>query len=715
MKKYCLVAFAALFFVFSCTKELQSSDSSSFSQQNGNVYSFTFAAPAGDSKITLGDFVDSLSQYKMKWQLGDVLQVYEIGEGSTRTWKCATDSLTQINPDGSATFTFTIEAEKGTKLRLQQNNNMNDDKTYGTSILQYSQTYSGTGAANLVELRDYDMNYIDRELTLGTPASSGTTFRRTLAMVRIPFSSTVYKGWNVDKVLIARADSAQIAGQFGINGATSPEKSFIKINETNDASDFVEVKFSNPVTVSETEQNVFALTFPTYKYVAGQETPDVIYKVGFQISKDGQRKVLTAKFKTCLVSGKVTPLKFGTMVATDEDNDYYSQYKLGADLKIGDLVVNKKTYPTAALKQLSEIDYSVLNAGGLIFVDDKACGIRDLHTGLATNKTIASTKELVLIGRYNQSQKQSSLEVLEMRCCGDVAMLNLKLKAVLTGSSSSSLMHIFSKNSYDTKVTALRLQDCVVDGNICTNAVVGDRSGKTEKGTTTCSAPYSKICFDNCVVFLPVKDSTTGTAYPFYRHYEFFNILGGEDIERTLTLNNNEFIWKCSIKGDNATLINLKNDSDSVKHGSSPKLKFNVTNNNIINFSPSAVVRFKNDASFDAGSRFDRNVLFIKDNTLCTFSQAKIFYCSTSGKQLGSSKDNYVSALNCFKTDKKTKMTLSMYSSKVKDNNKLVSDPGINPFTTMNLSTGYVVVDAANTDISSRKAGATPKSFVAQE
>ena len=194
-----------------------------------------------------------------------------------------------------------------------------------------------------------------------------------------------------------------------------------------------------------------------------------------------------------ILAGLLLPL----IAAGANPDDLYSQYKSGTDILIGDLVVNKTTYPDAVLVAPAELTFELFAKGGLYFIDDKSGkGVADLAAApigkFSPVATISSP--LIVIGRYKIDGRQTEIKVSEMRTRGDVAFMNVKLTATQAAGESGSMFNMFAKSGGDHKCTSVRLQDCAVD-NVAARNFVNDVQNPE-------AAPYSKVVIENCVVQL---------------------------------------------------------------------------------------------------------------------------------------------------------------------------------------------------------------------
>ncbi len=199
------------------------------------------------------------------------------------------------------------------------------------------------------------------------------------------------------------------------------------------------------------------------------------------------------------------------MAAGAAPQDLYSQYKAGKDIMIGDLAVNKSTFPDAQLVAPEALTFAGhIAKGGLYFIDDKTgTGVADLASNAIAKNSPAGMADtpLIIIGRYKMDGKQTELKVSEMRTRGDVAFMNVKLTASQAAGESSSMFNMFAKNSSDPNSTAIRLQDCTVDNTDARNFILDMQSAEC--------TPYSKVMIDNCVIRL--ADSKGNYVVALYR------------------------------------------------------------------------------------------------------------------------------------------------------------------------------------------------------
>lgn len=167
-----------------------------------------------------------------------------------------------------------------------------------------------------------------------------------------------------------------------------------------------------------------------------------------------------------------------------EEIDYYTMYNNGEDIQIGDLIVNKSTYGNAVLVEPSSLTYSPLQAGGVVFLDDKT-GASVNPGSVAANATkglATGSKELILIGRYGNIGKQTEIKVPEWRVNkSDVTIFNVALSCM------GGTAEMFGMDSGSTTTPAVRIVNCFIDQGtptssstnisifLCTNTCTGNK------------------------------------------------------------------------------------------------------------------------------------------------------------------------------------------------------------------------------------------------
>ena len=180
-----------------------------------------------------------------------------------------------------------------------------------------------------------------------------------------------------------------------------------------------------------------------------------------------------------------------TLVDEPEEmqDDYYAMWNAGQDVVFGDLVISKTNYPEAQLLAPSELSYTKLSKGGLIFINDKE-GTTASLTDYSSTKEIAVNADLVLVGRYEGVHPK--VEVCELRAnANDAIFVNMHLKTFSTATSS------FAKNSGATEFTDLKFYDSFFEP---TKQAIFQLNGNT-----VC---FKNIVFENSVVKLVSASDT---------------------------------------------------------------------------------------------------------------------------------------------------------------------------------------------------------------
>jgi len=173
-----------------------------------------------------------------------------------------------------------------------------------------------------------------------------------------------------------------------------------------------------------------------------------------------------------------------------DEIDYLGLYNAGEDITIGDLVVNKTTYGDATVVAPSSLTYSILQAGGVVIIDDKAGtvvapdGITSGTKGISTG-----TKELIVIGRWGNIGKQTEIKVSEWRFNkNDATFFNVKL------AFSGTTQQMFAMDSGVKLTPSIRMVNCFIDHS-----------------TATCSNT-------NIAMFLCTNTCTSGKGYGYFKN-----------------------------------------------------------------------------------------------------------------------------------------------------------------------------------------------------
>jgi len=625
MKKIFL-AFLGLAAVLACNKEQTGIDTPAPVRQ-GTTYSIELSAPDGgeDTKITLGDYDGT--KYTMKWLVGDVLQMYNANDNNNKIYLGTTDPLTADDiKDGKAMFKFTTTEPAGTKIKFNLNSNLDASNSYGKSTLPVNQVQNGLGTAN-TDITPYDYTFYSGTITLGTTTSVTTAMQRPLSIVKIPFWSTEYAGWKVEKITLSRKDLGQVAGSYTTNSATTSEKSFVNFTISSNYP-VISLTFNNEVTVAADEasaQPAFIQAFPTAKY-SGTTPAAVPYVVMIQISKDGARKYFARQFTAVLESGIVKNFQMGLLEATDSKyqvREYSKVWERGCDMVFAGETINRNTegYTSMTKVAAADLTYTTMNTGGLIFATDSAASTIDLASGYEKMRPIASNKPLTLIGDRIYDGAQTTLNVVEMRTYGDVLMANFKF-VPSNDTESTASQYLFCKQGSDTKSTKLKLADCQIDATPLALSAIGDGNG----------AVYSEFILDNCIVKIKAGKN-------------FYRILKTDDVtERSLELNNNVFYWDAPTSASTSNIISFNPSGTAF---TAANMSISMSCNTIDNCFPSAIVYCNTGANVTLKDiNVDKALVYAHDQRTLQFSTGK-FLVFKDGK-LGTCKNSYMAANNCY-------------------------------------------------------------------
>ena len=348
-----------------------------------------------------------------------------------------------------------------------------------------------------------------------------------------------------------------------------------------------------------------------------------------------------------------------------ESNDNYILYKMGRDIMIGDLKVNIADYPDAELLKPSQITLALLQAGGLIFIDDEeGTDVMDLSTGNAYETCPkVSSGGLVLIGRYKTAGNQTELKFKQWRTAADIAIMNFKLTCCNTTAGNQ----LFAKSSDDKLQTDLRLSDCSIDMTMAKYLI--------EDLVAATSAPYSHITVDNCVV--KMSDNIKETSLYRYRNVT--------ELQENISITNN-VVYIPSLKDCESHLFRIYSDY------AAPGMTVTIANNTIINIhGNTGIIRRGNSL---AGMTVSAN-LVVTDNTtndpvIMTANNRNVFFLKNTGTP--SAGNNFLTTINW------TGAENTINKSKMQSLTKTVTDKDeqtVNPFTSLNYTTGYFPIDAS--------------------
>lgn len=171
---------------------------------------------------------------------------------------------------------------------------------------------------------------------------------------------------------------------------------------------------------------------------------------------------------------------------------YSDIYEAGNDIKIGNLVINKTTFPNAKVVDIASINNKTFTDGGLVFLDGEG------NYTMTTSPSIHTS--LILIGNDPEKQptivcKGNSAYYFAVRgedC--DYVFKNLNID----GSSNNYIFSNTDNANASGKIKNLTLEDCtiVTNGNVI------------QDGNTTNS--MQNVTVRNCVIRM--SDTTTGKA-----------------------------------------------------------------------------------------------------------------------------------------------------------------------------------------------------------
>lgn len=251
----------------------------------------------------------------------------------------------------------------------------------------------------------------------------------------------------------------------------------------------------------------------------------------------------------------------GTTAAEPVDpNDYYQRYLEGETITIGTLSINLETHPSAELftaENISELTGTRLQTGGLIFIDNSEPLSFTIE---GTSANLGRTEPLVLVGRY-KNREQATLSVTEMRCNGNVAVMNLHLIGTTANTFVSTNAQTVGANPN------LTLVDCTLD---VTRNLIYDNN--------------ADWCFFDILIDNSMIKFANGASNPSI--YSITTTVKSSYSMNSIKLTNNVFYAESSMQG---YLVNV---GDSKTAYPSEKLQIEVTGNTIYNiYQPNILVR----------------------------------------------------------------------------------------------------------------------------
>lgn len=677
MKKILSFVMLAATLAVSCQKENMGNPSSELRTVTVQAV-HEFGVP---SKVTIGDVKGNVCP--VLWQTGDEIKMINYVSGTSNYQKEVGRGTVAASDNGASVATVAVTVDETveigeTTVKFLLGNN----QTFGKPKVPAVQTQAGLGAEN-TNFFDYTYAYTVQNPTVR--ANTSFTLAHPFAYVKIPLKSSAYKGYSLKSVTLTNTEASTDeagypAGQITNVNHAKPVFSIPAEDETKrdnllqgyvsgTTSSDVMVTYTGNVTVSDESQDAWIVSLPT---AIKTDMPEPTrYNVTVEMEKDGKVVTALVRFKTILYPSAVNELNVGEIVEADvtdvEDmsTDFYAQYNAGKDIVIGDLTVNKTNYPAGVLKTPSEIDVNLLKAGGLIFIDDKDGAVVNLAAmtdGTSANTTIANTGELILIGRYKASGKQTEIKMNEMRTPKDLSVLNLRLTATYAN-NKTSMNQLFAKNS-DNAASALRLCDCNIDATLA-QRVIFDKQG-------TASA-YSNIHVENCVVKLNMTKTTS---------LYWLNI-AENSTSATLTIKNN-VIYRSSLVNQYAQVVFAKDIAY-------PGLTMDIHDNTFLNIHGQyGTIRYSSLADLNVSGNLAVNDATNNETLTGNYQYARFVF---GGTQIFDSEGgNYLTTIGWTETSSIKKFESPALNAASSD---VFTDPQTNPFSAMNYTTGYFPVNAS--------------------
>lgn len=685
MKKTILILAAALAVIASCQKAETDNTAPALTK----ITVVADNSLDADTKVTVGDAVDGACP--VLWQAGDRVALLDRTE-SSRPVLATVEIPSEYDGSNSASLTFEADLSgKPTNTQLglmlcREGFGYNDNK-----VLPADQVQKSTGAEN-ISFMDYTYAFTSAISVFNTNGTMKETLafsmKHPFAYVKIPFSSSKYAGYKLTSVTLSTtAENVWLAGGVSINGSLDADKAITKMVSNEESSQSVKLTFTDDVIITTESQEAYMVVLPTA--ISNNEASPAVYTVAFEMEKAGAVLTAEVKFNTVLRASAVNVLKVGEIlesdVTTSKDisNDFFEQYLAGHDIRIGDLVVNNENYPEYSLKKPSEITLDLLKAGGLIFIDDVNGDSEVDLTTTNSYETCPSTTSggLVLIGRYKVAGKQTTLKLKQWRTAADVAFANVKIESVTSGD------YLFAKNSNDTKVTSLRFQDCNIDC-VAHAQCIRDKQAAG-------SSHYSVISFDNCVV--KMSDYKANAALILQR-----NKYDPDQVESQTFSVTNSVVYIPSLSNYDSQLIKFYWDnSATASQCNAPNTTLNISNNTILNIHGNTGIIRRNA---ELGTSVIAANLVVADNNnnspvITTQNNRNIFFVKNTTTQ--SSGNNYLTVIN-YTGDNNTIKCFVPSNPGVTEAFKPASTDvvvtektDLNPFTSLNYTTGYFHVDAS--------------------
>ena len=675
MKKTIFMFAAALAAMVSCQKAENESVSP-------NLTKITVVAEnsLGDpeTKVTVGE-QDANGKCPVLWQEGDRVCLIDRTANLDRNILAETRIPAEYNNCKSANLTFEVDFTKYPNTKTLGLMICREGFSYNaTKELPQDQVQKGLGAEKTNFMKSmYGYTRVTRtcrDNNNNIISNLSFTVDHAFAYVKVPFWSKEYAGYKVTSMILTNEDGKKrVTGRMTIDGSKSADQAVGQVYVSYDKANLT---FSEEVTVPGSEGEADAAWFVAMPTDLRDETASTsVYSVTFNLmDKEGSTATAVVRFKTNLKAQSVNVLKVGEILPSDItaseniNDDFFKMYQAGKDIKMGDLVVNKVTYPSYSLKKPSELTLALLQAGGLVFIADEENPSKDLSTSNQYESCPHTGKQLVLIGCNKKAGRQPEIKFKQWRTYGDLYIKNVKL----TCNYTSLQLQLFAKSSTDANQTILRLQDCSVDMTMAKYLV--------EDMANSSGVPYGEVSIDNCVV--KMSDQADVIMY---------RMANGKDaVNETVSITNN-VIYTPSLNDFESQCVRINNDR------SVSGLTVNVSGNTLLNLhGHNGIIR----RGSTMGGVTVGNNLVVADNTANNPVLTKDYAYATDQNtyvmflrnyQTTSAGSNFLTTINYTgleNTIKKPEM-----SSLTKVGTDIVGKT-VNPFTSLNYTTGYFPVDA---------------------
>lgn len=696
MKKYfTIIAVSALAFA-ACQKETLNETTVNKEDGDGTLYTYslnsTMPEEGEGTDATKMTVATGVNDRYAKWETGDAIAAFKEG---TNVGTATVETISEDKKYGE--FNLTSTAQPGDKVRIIYPSTAE----YGKGTLPVDLAI----ASQTDKLLAYTHAYSD-EVTLEQDKPLSFGLHHALATVRINyeggddwFCEDGADGW-IGTVTLS--STKPLSGDYTVNYETGVVTPGEKVNY------YVCSKGRTASIQASGARNYLHFTaLPT--------NGTAEFELRLSVKPKGSTSTaieVPFKFKGELKAGKLNVFNLGklTLDNVSSANDYYAMWLKGETFKIGDLEVNKTTFPTATLAKPDEFTndnagYTKYFAGGLLFVDDiTSKAVIDMSAATSNRNIATNSKGLVVVGRYKDAGSQTQINVVDMRTRYDVAFLNLRLNLKRNSDSVSPGQCIFEKNSDETVSSALRLVDCYLDvaqatsaGQHSTVAVIRDRAHNSTDSTKV-AAPYSKVLVDNCMVKLSSRAGKPGEAS--CRLYWHMTSGTSAEPNRNVDITNNVIFTENVCLGTTAvsTIWNYTYEDAQGKKVTiaipsySPNLSINFSGNTVVGSgAKDGVIYYDiiNGALPCKEFNANNNLGYFEKCNVCGYESAKFAQVKTGSVKI-SGNNNWCGSIDTYKSvgGNATKYQVwSVNGSNNKGGNQ------VDPFTTKDYVNGYFPVD----------------------